>query len=170
MRDLPMREDALPLSDSRRGEPGARDEPRVQDYYGRGYGVAARPETAVGLWDSKTMHACVCDSSWAVGLGANETPEKGPSPRVAKVAAARAAASAMGRAGRKVQIAQTIAEAGDRAEEEQHELMLPPIAQPAGSPRVSAPHHDSIVDGVRNSIELCIDSSVLLPWLSRNLE
>ena len=29
--------------------------------------------SASGTWDSRSMFGCVCDSGWAVGLGANET-------------------------------------------------------------------------------------------------
>mmetsp|Transcript_27529 Transcript_27529/g.55422 ORF Transcript_27529/g.55422 Transcript_27529/m.55422 type:complete len:480 (-) Transcript_27529:71-1510(-) len=60
MEDLARTEDALPLSWPNRALPPA-------------YGTAA--QRPYGAWDYQTMHGCVCDSSWSVGLKAGQTQE-----------------------------------------------------------------------------------------------
>ena len=73
MRDLVLRDDALPLSLA----PLANDDgvSPPAEYFGQDYNAAPRPHTAVDVWESNTLHACVCESSWPVGLRANETQQ-----------------------------------------------------------------------------------------------
>mmetsp|Transcript_19972 Transcript_19972/g.23686 ORF Transcript_19972/g.23686 Transcript_19972/m.23686 type:complete len:410 (+) Transcript_19972:37-1266(+) len=58
MEDLARTDTAMPLSG------------RLRSAFPQ-YGTAA--DRDYGSWDYQTMHGCVCDSSWPVGLGAGET-------------------------------------------------------------------------------------------------
>ena len=73
MRDLVLRDDALPLSLAPLTSDGGISPPA--EYFGQDYNAAPRPHTAVDVWESNTLHACVCESSWPVGLRANETQQ-----------------------------------------------------------------------------------------------
>jgi len=64
MRQLAMSPDAMPLSNNKDGF-GASGQ------YLLAGGVEASPRT----WDSISVHGCLCDSGWAVGLGSNQTQE-----------------------------------------------------------------------------------------------
>jgi len=63
MKQLALARDALPLANSKGSGPAGH-------YYTSG-GIEQSPAS----WDSFSLHGCLCDSSWPVGLGANETQE-----------------------------------------------------------------------------------------------
>ena len=72
MRDLVLRDDALPLSLAPLTNDGGVSPPA--EYFGQDYNAAPRPPPWTCV-ESNTLHACVCESSWPVGLRANETQQ-----------------------------------------------------------------------------------------------
>jgi hypothetical protein len=64
------REDALPLSRPKQDETTG-----IPFYFGQSYSASSDPNGAIALWEARTLHACVCESSWPVGLKRNETQE-----------------------------------------------------------------------------------------------
>jgi len=70
MRSLVQREDALPLSRPKQDETTG-----IPFYFGQSYSASSDPNGAIALWEARTLHACVCESSWPVGLKRNETQE-----------------------------------------------------------------------------------------------
>mmetsp|Transcript_4648 Transcript_4648/g.5977 ORF Transcript_4648/g.5977 Transcript_4648/m.5977 type:complete len:708 (+) Transcript_4648:81-2204(+) len=63
MKQMALASAALPLSNGKGfGPPGH-------------YAQAGSVEQSPGTWDAHSLHGCLCDSSWEVGLGSNQTQE-----------------------------------------------------------------------------------------------